>query len=369
MPLGPTCVSIYPPLSPGALLRRPAQNLPFPLEEPGCRLYMQARQGLWWALKGLGVGSGDEVLVPAYHHGSEVEVLVRTGAQCRFYDCRETFEPDEAELESLRGQRVRALYLIHQLGFAQDVARWRRWCDERELFLIEDGAQAWLSARDRRPVGADADLALFCLYKVFGVPDGGAVISKAFGGPPADDESSGARALAGRLADWAAQRSRIAAGLFRERRHPPLQDERPEVDFALTAVDERAARTTRWVLSRVVDTDAPSRRRANFARLAERLGELQSPAFERMPPESSPLAFPIEISDKRALVDRLARRGIMDTRMWTVPHPAMDAGAYPGAAALRARLIGLPVHQGLRPVDVERIADGVARAVQPARLT
>src|SRR5512133_419490 len=203
--MGPTCISVYPPLSPRALLRPPAQNLPLPVEERNCRLYMEARQGLWWALKGLGIGSGDEVLVPAYHHGSEIEVLVRTGAQCRFYDCRETFEPDEAELESLRGPRVRALYLIHQLGFAQDVARWRRWCDDRDLFLLEDGAQAWLSGRDGRPVGSDADLAIFCLYKVFGLPDGGAVISKAFGGPPAEEESSGARALAGRLADWAAQ--------------------------------------------------------------------------------------------------------------------------------------------------------------------
>jgi dTDP-4-amino-4,6-dideoxygalactose transaminase len=361
--LGTTCVSIYPPLSPRVLLRRPARRLPFPLQEPGCRLYMEARQGLWWALKGHGIGSGDEILVPAYHHGSEIEVLVRTGAQCRFYDCRETFKPEEAELESLRGTRVRALYLIHQLGFAQDAARWRRWCDERGLLLIEDGAQAWLSAWDHRPVGADADLALFCLYKVFGVPDGGAVFSKSFAGPPPDDESIGARALAGRLADWAAQRSRLAAGLFRDRRHPPQQDERPEVDFALTAVDERAARTTRSLLSRVVDTDAPARRRANFARLAERLGELRSPAFAAMPPESSPLAFPIEVGDKRAMVDRLARRGIMDARMWTVPHPALDAGVFPGAAAPRARLVGLPVHQELGPGDVDRIADAVAAAV------
>ena len=360
---GPTCLSIYPPLSPRILLRRPVRRLPFPLQEPDCRLYMEARQGLWWALKGLGIGSGDEILVPAYHHGSEVEVLMRAGAHPRFYDCRETFTPDEAELESLRGQRLRALYLIHQLGFAQDTRRWRRWCDEHGLLLIEDGAQAWLSAWDGRPVGADADAALFCLYKVFGVADGGAVFCKSFAGPPPDAESAGVRAMAGRLADWAAQRSRLAAGLFRDRRYPPGHDERPEVDFALTALDERATRITRSLLSRVVDTDAPARRRANFARLAERLGELRSAAFAVMPAGSSPLAFPIEVGDKRAVVDRLARRGIMESRMWTVPHPVMDAGAFPGAAALRARLVGLPVHQELGPEDVDRIADAVASAV------
>jgi perosamine synthetase len=360
---GPTYVGIYPPLDPRALLRRPARRLPFPLEEPGCRLYMEARQGLWWGLKGLGIGPGGEILAPAYHHGSEIEVLVRTGAKPRFYDCRETFEPDEGELNSLLGPHVRGLYLIHQLGFAQDAARWRRWCDERGLLLIEDGAQAWLSARDGRQMGTDGDLALFCVYKVFGVTDGGAVICRSFAGPPPDDESIGARGTAGRLADWAAQRSRLAAGLFRNRRHPLLRDERPEVDFAMSAVDERAGRTTRALLPRVVDTGAPARRRANFARLAERLGELRSPAFATMPPESSPLAFPVEVTDKHAMVDHLANRGIMDTRLWTVPHPAMDAAAYPAAAALRARLVGLPVHQELRPADVERIADTAIAAM------
>jgi DegT/DnrJ/EryC1/StrS aminotransferase family len=359
---GPTYVGIYPPLDPRALLRRRARRLPFPLEEPGWRLYMEARQGLWWGLKGLGIGPGDEILAPAYHHGSEIEVLVRTGAKPRFYDCRETFQPEEGELNSLLGPRVRGLYLIHQLGFAQNAARWRRWCDERGLLLVEDGAQAWLSARDGRQVGTEGDLALFCLYKVFGVTDGGAVACRSFAGPPPDHESTGARGTAGRLADWAGQRSRLAAGLFRKRRHPDQGDERPEVDFALVAVDERAGRTTRALLPRVVDTGAPARRRANFARLAERLGELRSPTFATMPPESSPLAFPIEVDDKPAMVDRLARAGIMEARLWTVPHPAMDADAYPGAAGLRARLVGLPVHQELRPADVDRIADAVVAA-------
>jgi dTDP-4-amino-4,6-dideoxygalactose transaminase len=326
-------------------------------------MYLQARQGLWWALRGLGIGSGDEVLVPAYHHGSEIEVQVRTGAICRFYDCRGSFEPDEAELDSMRGPRVKALYLIHQLGFAQDSARWRRWCDERGLLLLEDGAQAWLSARNGQPVGVKADLSLFCLYKVFGLPDGGAVFSRSFAGAPPDDESAGARALAARVADWSAQRSRVAATLFRNRRHPDRGDERPEVDFALTATDERAALTTRWLLRRAVDVDAPVRRRANFSRLAERLQDLRSPAFRNMPPQSSPLVFPIEVDDKHGVVKRLAASGIMDTRMWSAPHPGLDPDAYPGATALRARLVGLPVHQELRPVDVDRIADAVARAV------
>jgi hypothetical protein len=362
--MAPPLISVYPPLNPRVLARRPARRLPFPLEDPRCRLYMEARQGLWAGVKGLGIKDGDEVLAPAYHHGSDIEALVRAGARCRFYDVDETFEPDEGELESLLGPNVRALYLIHPLGFAQDCPRWRRWCDERGLLLLEDGAQAWLSARDGQPVGASADLVLFCLYKAFGLPDGGAVCSRAFAGPQPDAESNGLRALAGRLAGWTAQRSGAAATVLeRVTKNDDRAAELPEVEFALMAVDEKPGRTSRMLLPRVVDLDAPARRRAHFARLAEALGELRSPAFAEMPAGSSPLAFPIEVDDKPAAVERLARGGIAHTGGWRVPHPLMHPAAYPGAARLRSRLIALPVHQDLREPDVERVAKAARRAV------
>jgi hypothetical protein len=364
MALRPTILSVYPPLNPAVFARRPAHKLPFPLDRPGYRLYMEARQGLWWGLQGLGIGHGSEVLAPAYHHGSEIEVLVRAGARCHFYDCRDGFEPDEAELESLMTSRVRALYLIHPLGFAQDSGRWRRWCDERGLLLLEDGAQAWLSARDGRPVGSQADLALFCLYKVFGLPDGGAVWSRAFSGPLPDDDTIGVRGLAGRIADWTAQRSRLAAALLMLYRGKPRREERPAVEFALNAVDEKATRATRVLARWIVDTDAPARRRAHFTRLAESLGHLRSETFAELPSESSPLAFPIEVDRKQDVVDRLGRAGIAQSWMWSVPHPALETSAHPGAAALRARMVGLPVHQELRPGDLERIEQAALRAVR-----
>ena len=124
-------------------------------------------------------GKGDEVLVPAYHHGSEIEALVRAGVKCRFYEASETLEPVTRELEAALTPRTRALLIVHYIGFPQDSDRWRRWCDEHGLLLLEDAAQAWLASASGRPVGSFGDLSVFCLYKTFGFPDGSALVTAA----------------------------------------------------------------------------------------------------------------------------------------------------------------------------------------------
>jgi dTDP-4-amino-4,6-dideoxygalactose transaminase len=109
--------------------RAAAGALPFPLAAAGCSLYARARHGLWAAARALGLGGGAVVLAPAYHHGSEIEALLRAGARCRFYEATPDLAPDEAELEEQLGPEVRALLLVHTLGFVQDAPRWRAWCD------------------------------------------------------------------------------------------------------------------------------------------------------------------------------------------------------------------------------------------------
>jgi dTDP-4-amino-4,6-dideoxygalactose transaminase len=358
----PSWLSIYAPLPPSVYLRRP-RRLPFPLDKPGCQVFAQARQGLFHALAAVGLGQGDEVLAPAYHHGCEIETLVRAGLRCRFYDVADTVHPREADLDRLVGPRTRALHLIHYLGFPQDSPSWRRWCDERGLLLIEDGAQAWMSANGPHPVGADGDIAIFCLYKAVGVPDGGAVICNPPVGPPSGERPWGLRRLAQRHVDWLAQRWHIAARRRADREHAHEIEERPETHFALVRTDQPALIATRALLARAANPAVPARRRANFSHLRQRLGWLQSPAFPVLGPSASPLAFPIEVERKRAVVARLAQSGVIDGKLWCVPHPALEVARYPGAAGLRERLVGLPVHQELRRRDLERVVGAVHRAL------
>jgi dTDP-4-amino-4,6-dideoxygalactose transaminase len=353
-----TVLMPFAPLSPDVWLSRRRASLPFPLQDERCRLFSRARHGLLYGLRAIGIGSGDEILTPAYHHGSEVEALERSGARCVFYDAGDGLVPDPAELERAMGDRTRALPLTHHLGFPQDAARWRRWCDERGLALIEDAAQAWLARSADRPAGAYGDVAIFSLYKTFGLPDGGALVCRETVPPPAVSRDAALVRLALEHAAWVAGRSRAAGGLVSRVRPENPYD--PAADRAIGA-PRPASRATLLALRRVVDPAAVERRRRNYDVLLGRLGELVAPPFRALAPGASPLVLPIAAADKPAVLRDLRASGIRALDLWSVPHPSLPQDRFPRAAGLRRTLIGLPVHQELRRRDLERIAAAVGR--------
>jgi dTDP-4-amino-4,6-dideoxygalactose transaminase len=347
-------LGVWPPLAPRVWATRARKRaLPFPLDHADCRLFSRARHGLWAGLHALGVERGDEVLVPAYNHGSEIEALVQAGLTCRFYAGDETLAPDEAELESLRTPRVRALYLIHYLGFPQDVSRWRGWADERGLLLIEDAAQAWLATSGGAPVGTLGDLSLFCLYKTFGLPDGAAIVSRVPPDPPERRPPLRAGVVARRHAAWLMERSGMLAAAG-----TALQGDRPydpSADFALGDPGTPPSVPTRFLLPRIVDHRAAARRRANYSALLEELGDLVRAPFGVLPEGASPFAFLFEHEDRDGAVQHFRERGIGAYPFWLAFHPATPAEDFPEIAVRRGRTVALPVHQELTRAAVGRI--------------
>jgi dTDP-4-amino-4,6-dideoxygalactose transaminase len=359
----PPRIDVLPPLPPTVYARRPAERLPFPLEEPNCRLYARGRHGLRQGLRPLGLEPGDEILTPAYHHGSEVEALIDAGLRCAYYDVGDTLAPDAAELDALVSERTRALYLIHYLGFPQDAPRWRAWCDERGLLLIEDAAEAWLTSIDGRPVGSFGDLAIFCLYSTYGLTDGAALISSAPPDPPRGHSRRGLRRLARRHGRWLAARSGVVAHAVARRQRPY----HPERDYALGDSSTPPAMTSMPLLARLATRDAAALRRANYAALLAELGPHVPPALRHVPAGSSPHAFPIETTAGPMVVAELASMGVRAFRYWSLPHSSVPAGEFPGAARWRSRIVVLPVHQELRPADVGRVTTAARRALAGRR--
>ena len=346
-------LSAWPPLPPSAWTRAGPERQAFPLEDPGCRLYARGRHALWHGLRAVPLHPGDAVLAPAYHHGSEIEVFARLGLECRFYGLTEDLEPDQAGLEALLSPNVRALQIIHYLGYPQDVLRWRRWCDEHELLLIEDAAMAWLADTKAGPVGSHGDLAIFCLYKTYGLPDGGALIARTPPEAPAAEGRAAVKEVAGRHLAWLLQHVPLAAAGPSATADTDSYD--PEKDFALGDPEENPAATTLRLLPRIADVTAAAARRANARILLEGLSDHVPPPFDRLPEGASPFALPIHTTDKQALLERLDRNGISALDFWSVAHPSLPRDGFPKANARRATTIGLPVHQELGLSDLERI--------------
>lgn len=352
-------IRILPPTPLGALTRSARNALPFPLEEPNCSLFSLGRHALWQGVQALNLGPGDEVLVPAYHHGSEVEALIAAELSCRFYDTGPKLEPDGEELDRLRNDRVKALHLTHYLGFPQDTSRWRSWCDERGLLLLEDAAQGWLARDHGEPLGSVGDLAIFCLYKAIGVPDGGALIVNAPAPRPESQQAHDLTRLArGHLA-WVLQRAN-GLGKLASRRSNGRAYVASE-DFALRDPGAPASSATTLLLPRLADENAAAARRANYRILLDALASSVPEPFGSVPAGASPFAFPVVTDDKRGLLQRMAAAGVSAVDLWSEPHPALPAAGFPEAASRRQRIVALPVHQELRPEDLERIADAAVR--------
>ncbi len=358
---------MWPPLPLHVYLHRAAPRLPFPLEEPGCRLFRKGRHALYHGVKALGLGDGDEVLMPAWHHGSEVEALLRAGITPRFYEVGPSLAPDGDELETLLGPRTRALYLIHYLGFPQDAPGWLAWCRARGLLLLEDAAQAWLGSiggqllRDR-PLGSFGDLSIFCLNKTVGLPDCGALLlpstSSNLSGPPLDSHrgASGLYKVSRRHAAWLISRSPLlaTAGVRLEGGRVAAEQE-----IALGEVDAGPFRAAGVLLPRLLKGDPKAKRRSHYRVLLAELAEHVPEPFARLPEGAAPFAFPVETDDKDSLLARLNEHGISPLNFWAVGHPAVPAERFPLAARRRQRTVGLPVHQELRSRDLERIISAV----------
>jgi dTDP-4-amino-4,6-dideoxygalactose transaminase len=356
----PARLRMWPPLPPDVYLRRPPRDPPFPLAAPDCLLLRKARQALFFGIQGLGLQPGDEVLLPAYHHGSEVEAFHRTGVSCRFYDVGPTLRPEPAALEGLVGPRTRVLYLIHYLGFPQDVPWWRRWCRERELLLIEDVAQSWLASIDGRPLGSFGDMAIFSFYKAVGVPEGGALVSSR----PTRVEVHGRsgrtarllRQLARRHEAWLTSRSSVVASLRSGSTHRWRSS---AWTFRLGKVHAAPSRIIPFLLPRLLEPDPARLRRSHYRILLGELAGQVPAALSVLPDGASPYFFPVHTTDKPGLISLLDEHEIDAVDFWGVPHPSLPAAAFPMAGQFRASIVGVPVHQELRGRDLERIVSAV----------
>lgn len=364
-PAGPEVfVPAFPTIRPEMLLRfgSEAQQAHYPFSAPSAGYFYFARNAIWQAVKALGLDGG-EVLVPAYHHGVEIEALIDAGARVRFYRVGAHFEVDLDDVAAKIRPDTRALYLTHFLGFPGPVREMKQLAHRHGLPLFEDCALALFSADGELPLGVTGDVAIFCLYKVLAVPDGGVLIHRDPRGalwragssrpPLASSLAVLASSLLRNVALRGGRPGRALRSLILGLGKRALRASKVEPVLAGTQHFDRGhaglgvSRLTERLLRVQNVPEIVARRRRNYLFLLERLRDVSPPLFATLPAGVVPLCYPMLVDDNRRVMTALVARGIEAVDFWREGHPACDISSFPEVARLRTSLLEVPCHQDL----------------------
>lgn len=130
------------------------------------------------ALLALGIGPGDEVIVPSFTYIASVNAIQYVGATPVFADIEATsWQADVADVQLKINRKTKAIVAVHIYGAACDVASLRALCDEHALYLIEDCAEAIGTQQGTTHAGKLADIAAFSFFgnKTITTGEGGMV--------------------------------------------------------------------------------------------------------------------------------------------------------------------------------------------------
>lgn len=132
------------------------------------------------ALVALGIGAGDEVIVPTLTYIASVNTIVYTGAKPVFVDSLpNTWQINPQEVRRSITPNTKAIMAVHLYGHPCEMSLLKEIADEYKLFLIEDCAEAIGSKYQSHHVGTFGDVATFSFYgnKTITTGEGGMLLT------------------------------------------------------------------------------------------------------------------------------------------------------------------------------------------------
>ena len=113
------------------------------------------------ALGAMGIGPGDEVLLPGYFWVATVGAVVRSGAIPVLVDCDDSFSLDPSKIEGKITERTKAVIVVHMGGVIGDVDKIVQIAKKNNLKVLEDCAQASGASQSGRMAGSFGDMAIY----------------------------------------------------------------------------------------------------------------------------------------------------------------------------------------------------------------
>ena len=294
------------------------------------------------AYMAIGLKPGDEVIVPSHTFIATAAPLMHMGVRPVFADIDSaTYTIDPAHARRLVTPRTKAIVPVHLYGQPAEMAPLVELADAKDLYLIEDAAQAHLAVHQGKPVGSFGDLTIYSFFPSKNMTvagDGGMVTT-----PDAELD--------------------LRIRMLRDAGRRPGAKYEHEIAGFNFRLSELPCAIGRVQLRHLPDWT--KRRRANAAYLRKELqGAIATPQ-ERRGDEHVYHQFVVRSPHREALKKDLAASGIETGVHYPLPvhrQPAfasLPAVSLPHTDKAAAEILSLPVHQFLRPEDLDRIVAGV----------
>lgn len=311
---------------------------------------------LFMALLAVGIGPGDEVIVPAIAAASSASAVCHTGARPVVVDVQPDFYTIAPEAVRARlTSRTKAILPVHPFARMADMAGLRTIADEAGIALVEDGRQAIGMRYHGRHAGLHgrAGALSFSPGRTLGaLGDGGMVIS--------NDEAVAERCALLRHHGRADEAANRAAEVSSSAMLIGVNSVMDEIQAAV-------------LLARLPWLDETIGCRAELAaRYSRHLDNMPGVAAPVVVPPGDPVdqvwqAYVVEAQQRDALADHLGQAGIETELPCPVPiHlqpafrlPGVRRGDCPVAEEAAGRMLGLPLHPDLSVADVEYVCRAI----------
>ncbi len=299
------------------------------------------------ALRALGIGRGDEVIVPANTCVPTAAGAVGSGASVRFADCDpDTLTMSVESAEAALTARTRAIVPVHLYGSGADMLQLRDLADRHDLVVVEDCAQAIGTRILGKPAGSFAEAAAFSFYPTKNLGaygDAGCVVTS---DPDIDQRVREFRNYGYRKRDYS-----VELGL--NSRLDPLQ---------AAILSAKLGRVNSW-----------NRRRSAIAsRYTEALESLDACVPTIPDYVESAHHLVVFLTDERDRVrSQLQDCGIETAIHYPYPlhlqpalaHLGYRAGDFPHAEEACAKVVSLPGYPQLRDDEIDRVVDALGAAL------
>lgn len=303
-----------------------------------CIAVNSGTSALHLSLLALGVGPGDEVIVPSFTFAATANSVALTGATPVFVDIEpEFFTMDPRAVEAAITHRTRGVMPVHLYGHPARLSELVEACARHGLFLLEDAAQAHAAAQDGRPAGTWGAAAAFSFYPTKNMTSGE-------GGMVVTDDASVARTV------------RLLRNQGQERRY---ENEVVGLNNRMTDIHAAIGRVQ---LSKLEAWTQTRQRNADFL-----TSELKGVVTPRVAAGARHVyhQYTIRTSghDRDRFAELLADRGVGTGVYYPIPNhrlPAYNRALdLPETEMAAKECLSLPVHPSLSQADLETIVDAV----------